>query len=46
LEQKTPFGLVRHTFTFQSDSAFRYRMETSEDGQTWAVFWEGHYQRL
>lgn len=45
LEQTTPFGLVRHTFAFASDQAYTYRMETSEDGLTWALFWEGHYQR-
>lgn len=46
LEQKTPFGLVRHTFTFASDQVFSYRMETSEAGQAWALFWEGHYRRI
>lgn len=45
-EQQTPFGRVRHTFTFSGQATFTYRMETSEDGQAWAVFWEGRYRRL
>lgn len=45
LEQTTPFGLVRHTYTFSGDQAFTYQMETSNDGRVWAVFWDGHYQR-
>ena len=43
--QTTPFGFVRHTFTFDADQAFTYRMETSETGQVWALFWEGRYRR-
>jgi hypothetical protein len=46
LRQVTPFGWVRHTFTFTNDSAFTYRMETSEDEHIWSVFWDGHYRRV
>ena len=44
-DQTTPFGFVRHTFVFANDHAFTYNMETSEAGQVWALFWEGHYRR-
>lgn len=44
-DQTTPFGLVRHTFAFTGDQAFTYRMETSETGRAWNLFWDGHYRR-
>ena len=41
---KSPMGMSRATFEF-SDKAYEFRMEASQDGETWTPLMDGDYRR-
>lgn len=41
---KSPMGMSRATFEF-SDKAYKFRMEGSQDGETWTPLMDGDYRR-
>jgi len=43
--QTSPMGHSRYTYTFEAPGRYRFLMEASQDGKTWAPFLEGTYSR-
>jgi hypothetical protein len=46
LEQQTPFGKVRYSYTFSGNDVFDYKMEVSEDGEHWQDYQHGSFRRV
>ncbi len=45
LEQVTPLGHARYTYTFESNGDYFFRMELAQDGTNYKPFIEGSYKR-
>jgi hypothetical protein len=42
---KNEMGWGRYSYQFESESKFKFTIETSQDGQAWTVFLEGEFTR-
>ena len=42
----SPMGQTRATFDFSVSGSYRFAMEMSQDGVTWAPMMDGEYQRV
>ncbi len=46
LQQETPRGYIRYSYTFEGDTRYIFRMNMSQDGKEWQPFIEGNYKRV
>lgn len=44
-EHKTPMGHARYVYTMAGDAKYKFRIDNSQDGKSWATFMEGTYTR-
>ena len=43
--QEGPMGHSRYTYDLQADGRYRFSIEHSQDGKSWATFMDGAYRR-
>ena len=43
---QTPMGQGRYTYEMQGEGKYRFTIENSQDGKTWAMFMDGQYKRV
>jgi hypothetical protein len=44
-QNRGEMGHGRYTYVIENDGSYRFRIDTSKDGQEWIPMMEGHYRR-